>query len=166
MHYSRAPVRKRPPKKRIFIGRLREVVAYQNRTTGCLFREDVQRQHAFDYSNPRQVWIPDSVTGFQSLSVKLGFWIPVVNQWDSGFLELHWIPNTQDFGLDKQNFLRSQNPSPSKGATSSLWNLIHCIQFQSCHIYVQFHVVAKSSSYTLRACLHGGGGPQVGEVKK
>ena len=46
---------------------------------GCLFREDVQRQHAFDYSNPRQVWIPDSVTGFQSLSVKLGFWIPVVN---------------------------------------------------------------------------------------
>ena len=114
MHYSRTPVRKRPPKMRIFSGRLREVVAYQNRTTGCLFREDVQRQHAFDYSNPRQVWIPDSVTGFQSLSVKLGFWIPVVNQWDSGFLELHWIPNTQDFGLDKQNFLRSQNPESVK----------------------------------------------------
>ena len=73
MHYSRTPVRKRPPKMRILSGPLREVVAYYNRTTGCLFREDVQTQHASDPF--------ESKTGLDS-----GFsnWIPV-------FVSKTWI---------------------------------------------------------------------------
>ena len=41
MYYSQAS-RKRPPKMQRLCGRLREVVAYKNRTKGSLFREEVR----------------------------------------------------------------------------------------------------------------------------
>ena len=41
MYYSQTS-RKRPPKMQRLSGRLREVVAYKNRTTGGLFREEVR----------------------------------------------------------------------------------------------------------------------------
>ena len=52
-------------------------------------------------------WIPG--TGFQHLSVELGFWIPIV----SGIPDsLSCTPDskTQDFRFHKQKFLRFQNP--------------------------------------------------------
>jgi len=51
-----------------------------------------------------------SSTGFHALSVKLGFWIPLVAKWDSGFIELSEFQNPA-FLIPQSNFPRSGFPS-------------------------------------------------------
>ena len=62
--------------------------------------------------NPSQFWIHIPGTGFQYLSVELGFWpwIPIVGGIPDSLSCIFLDSNTQDSGFHKQNILELQIP--------------------------------------------------------
>ena len=72
-------------------------------------------------------WIPD--TGFQSLSVELGFWIPIVS-WILDSLNCSPDSKAQDSWFHKQEFLTFRNPDfLTRGNLDNLRLLLQAIVF-------------------------------------